>query len=90
VIVFVVQTGLNKPESLRHLPPSAKLVYRVLETDGQLTQKSIIEKTNLPSRTVRYALKRLKNEHILVERHYFIDARQSLYGLDATGSGDVR
>jgi DNA-binding Lrp family transcriptional regulator len=65
------------------------LVYRVLETDGQLTQKSIIERTNLPSRTVRYALRRLKNEHILVERHYFIDARQSLYDLNTAGNGDA-
>jgi hypothetical protein len=34
------------------------------------------------SRTVRYAQNRLKDEKILVERHYFIDARQSLYGLN--------
>jgi len=57
-------------------------VYRVLQTDGQLTQKDLIEKTLLPSRTVRYALKRLKTENFLIERHYFIDARQSLYGLN--------
>jgi hypothetical protein len=56
-------------------------VYRVLQTDGQLTQKDLIEKTLLPSRTVRYALQRLKTENFLIERHYFIDARQSLYGL---------
>jgi len=57
-------------------------VYRVLDTDGQLTQKDLIEKTLLPSRTVRYALNRLKAENFLIERHYFIDARQSLYGLN--------
>ena len=72
---------MNKPRNIGHLPPSAKLVYRVLETDGQLTQKDLIEKTLLPSRTVRYALNRLKKENCLVERYYFIDARQSLYGL---------
>ncbi|MEI7433328.1 MAG: winged helix-turn-helix domain-containing protein [Methanomicrobiales archaeon] len=57
-------------------------MYRVLQTDGQLTQKDLIEKTLLPSRTVRYALKRLKTENFLIERYYFIDARQSLYGLN--------
>jgi len=31
---------------------------------------------------VRYALNRLKDEKFLIERHYFIDARQSLYGLN--------
>jgi transcription initiation factor IIE alpha subunit len=57
-------------------------VYKVLETGGQLTQKDLIRETLLPSRTVRYALNRLKDEKFLVERHYFIDARQSLYGLN--------
>jgi len=31
---------------------------------------------------VRYALNRLKDEKVLVERHYFTDARQSQYGLN--------
>jgi len=57
-------------------------VYKVLETSGQLTQKDLIRETTLPSRTVRYALSRLKEEHVLIERYYFTDARQSLYGLD--------
>lgn len=57
-------------------------MYKVLEHGGQLTQKDLIRETSLPSRTVRYALNRLKEEKILIERHYFIDARQSLYGLD--------
>jgi transcription initiation factor IIE alpha subunit len=64
------------------LPPSAKLVYKVLETSGLITQKEIIEKTYLPPRTVRYALNRLRDENILKERFYFRDARQSLYGLN--------
>jgi transcription initiation factor IIE alpha subunit len=57
-------------------------VYKVLETTGQLTHKDLIRKTSLPSRTVRYALSRLKEENVPVERHYFTDARQSLYGLN--------
>jgi DNA-binding MarR family transcriptional regulator len=54
----------------------------VLESGGQLTQKDLIRETSLPSRTVRYALNRLKEEQFLVERYCFIDARQSLYGLN--------
>ena len=38
------------------LPPSAKFILKILEYEGQLTQKEIIEKTMLPSRTVRNAL----------------------------------
>jgi transcription initiation factor IIE alpha subunit len=57
-------------------------VYKVLESGGQLTQKDLIRETSLPSRTVRYAINRLKDEQFLIERHYFTDARQSLYGLN--------
>lgn len=66
-------------EKLEKLPPSAKLVFKTLEANGQMTQKDIIRETILPSRTVRYALSRLKEEKILLERFYFLDSRQSLY-----------
>ncbi len=83
MIVFVVNpTQPENGKRIGHLPPSAKLVYKVLESGGQLTQKDLIRETSLPSRTVRYAIHRLKDEQILVERHYFTDARQSLYGLN--------
>jgi transcription initiation factor IIE alpha subunit len=69
-------------EKLEKLPPSAKLVFKTLEAKGQMTQKEIIHETILPSRTVRYALNRLKEEKILMERFYFIDSRQSLYEIN--------
>ena len=65
------------------MPPSAKLVVKVLESGSLLTQKEIINKTYLPARIVRYALTRLKEENLLLKRFYFPDARQSLYGLNA-------
>jgi len=66
-------------EKLERLPPSAKLVFKILESKGQMTQKEIIHETILPSRTVRYALNRLKEEEILIELFYFLDSRQKLY-----------
>ena len=63
---------------VEYLPPSAKQVFHVLASDGPLTQKDIINKTDLPPRTIRYALSRLKDEHMLEERFCFKDARQSL------------
>lgn len=68
-------------KQIEDLPPSAKLVFKVLEYSGFLTQKEIAKESYLPPRTVRYALNRLKDEEILQERFYFKDARQSLYGL---------
>ena len=59
--------------------PSMKLVLNILENHGPLTQKEITKVTRLPTRTVRYALNRLKQENMLEEREYFQDARQCLY-----------
>jgi hypothetical protein len=47
-----------------------------------MTQKDIIRETILPSRTVRYAINRLKGEQILMERFNFIDSRQSFYEIN--------
>jgi DNA-binding MarR family transcriptional regulator len=66
---------------LEDLPPSAKLVFKVLEYDGPLTQKRIVEETMLSARTVRYALERLEDRGVVDEDIYFADARQSLYQL---------
>ncbi|QVV90661.1 ArsR family transcriptional regulator [Methanospirillum sp. J.3.6.1-F.2.7.3] len=71
------------------LPPSAKLVYKVLETGEPLTQKAIIEKTRLPPRTVRYAIQRLKTNAMLKERLSFMDARQSIYSISESGQAVV-
>ncbi|MDD2755469.1 MAG: helix-turn-helix domain-containing protein [Methanothrix sp.] len=67
---------------VEYLPPSAKQVFQVLASDGPLTQKDIISKTDLPPRTVRYALDRLRGEEMLEECFCFRDARQSLYRLN--------
>jgi hypothetical protein len=74
-------TGPPDLDVIEFLPPSAKQVYSALMSNGPLTQKDLISKTNLPPRTVRYAISRLKGEDMLEERFCFQDARQSLYNL---------
>jgi predicted transcriptional regulator len=66
-------------EDISDLPPSAKLVFKVLEYNGALTQKGIVQESMLSARTVRYALERLENIDVVVEDVYFADARQNLY-----------
>ncbi|MFQ6063536.1 MAG: MarR family transcriptional regulator [Methanosarcinales archaeon] len=63
------------------MPPSAKLVYKVLEFRGLLTQKDLIKETYLPARTVRSALERMKHEGLVEEIFCLEDARQCLYKL---------
>jgi len=76
-------------DGLEDLPPSAKLVFKVLEYDGPLTQKQIVEESMLSARTVRYALERLENIGIVEEDIYFADARQNLYSITAEAPTDA-
>ncbi|MFC6717514.1 MarR family transcriptional regulator [Natrialbaceae archaeon GCM10025810] len=69
-------------EDVRDLPPSAKLVAKVLEYNDTMTQQQIAEETLLPARTVRYALNRLDEENVIRSRFSFSDARKRLYSLD--------
>jgi DNA-binding MarR family transcriptional regulator len=68
-------------ESVRELPPSAKLVAKVLDYNDTLTQSQLAEETLLPPRTVRYALTRLEDEGVVDSRFSFSDARKRLYTL---------
>jgi DNA-binding transcriptional ArsR family regulator len=69
-------------ERLRELPPSAKLVSKVLEGDSPLSQGQLAEESLLPDRTVRYALNRLEDEELVNSRYSFQDARKQVYYLN--------
>lgn len=81
----VQEEASENQQSLRDLPPSAKLVAKVLEYNDSLTQSQLAEETLLPPRTVRYALTRLEEADIVESRFSFSDARKRIYTL----SGDA-
>ena len=68
-------------EAVAELPPSAKLVAKVLEYNERLTQSQLTEETMLPPRTVRYALTRLEEIDAVDSRSSFTDARKRVYTL---------
>lgn len=68
-------------DRLRDLPPSAKLVAKVLESDSPLSQGQLAEESLLPDRTVRYALNRLEEVDLVGSRYSFRDARKQVYFL---------
>jgi DNA-binding Lrp family transcriptional regulator len=74
---------MNEAQTIEDAPPSAKLVYKVLQYNGGLTQKEIVERSMLSQRTVRDAIDRLETLGIVREDVYIPDARQSLYELTA-------
>lgn len=67
--------------TVHELPPSAKLVYKMLEYHGSQTQKQIAEQSMLSTRTVRYALNQLENVGVLESEVHIPDARQTMYSL---------
>ena len=68
-------------DAVADLPPSAKLVAKVLEYNDRLTQSQLAEETMLPARTVRYALTRLEDADTVESRFSFTDARKRVYTL---------
>ncbi len=62
-------------------PPSASKIIRVIENNGPMTSKDIVENTNLAPRTVRYALKRLVAEGVIARVPNLTDLRQTLFML---------
>ena len=61
------------------LPPSSKTVMEILDMGGAMTHKDLVQKTHLAPRTVRYALKKLKERQLIIEKFNFRDARQIIY-----------
>ena len=61
------------------LPPSSRIVLEILGAGGAMTHKDLVQKSRLAPRTVRYALKKLKERHLIIEKFNFRDARQIIY-----------
>jgi len=59
------------PERFARLPESAQRVFQAVRDGGPLTHSALREVTGMPARTIRFAVKRLKEEG-------FIDTRCSL------------
>ncbi|MDZ7688550.1 MAG: helix-turn-helix domain-containing protein [Halobacteriales archaeon] len=54
--------------SVQDLPPSAKLVLKVLEVEGAHDRNELVECTGLPESTARYAAERLVDEGLVEKR----------------------
>ncbi len=61
------------------VPKSAKPILYLLNEHGVLTQKEILSMINLPAKTARYAIKRLKEEGIIVSVPDLMDMRSQKY-----------
>jgi predicted transcriptional regulator len=66
------------------LPKSSQKVMKILTLGHPMTHKDLVKKTNLPPQTVRFALKKLKEEELLIEKLKMDDLRQILYQIRLT------
>ena len=67
---------------LPKLPKSAKRIILVLAEEGQMTQKVLISITKIPAKTVRYALKRLNEQKLVISQHNLEEMRSMFYSLN--------
>ena len=61
------------------LPPSSQTVLKILGKEGALTHKDIVNKSHCSPRTVRFALRRLKENKLIIEKMNIRDMRQIIY-----------
>ena len=58
------------------LPPSAQAVLELLEDGKPRTFKEMTKQADIAPRTIRYAIKRLKDNDLIIEKFNFRDARR--------------
>ncbi len=93
-VLFVTEAGTTtqadialEPSVPDGIPPSAQTVYKTLALEGPLTHKELVEITEMPPRTVRYAVSRLKDEGHLGQRCNLMDCRQCFFFLTGNCPG---
>lgn len=82
---MVDQSSLSSdtaPTALCELSPSPKLIAKLLDYEGELTQAQLAEKTLLPKRTVRHALTKLEERDLVASRSSVTDARHQICSLN--------
>ena len=70
--------AINTVNNVR-LPPSSQRVLALLKDGQSRTFKQVTQEIEISPRTVRYAIKKLKENELIIEKFNFRDARQVLY-----------
>lgn len=76
------------PSPPEGLPPSSQEVFQLLALEGPMTHRELVEHTEMPARTVRYAVRRLKEADCLGERVNLKDCRQRFFFVKREASAE--
>ncbi|MGB9637008.1 MAG: winged helix-turn-helix transcriptional regulator [Thermoplasmata archaeon] len=68
-------------EAIEKLPRSAREIYNLISENRVITREALVRSTDLPERTVRFAVKKLIEMGLVQERISLKDARKKIYGL---------
>ncbi len=63
------------------MPPSARLVYHILQASKIMNTSELKSETQYSIRTIRYALQRLINAHLVIQVPDMTDTRRSYYSI---------
>ncbi|MCK5593766.1 MAG: helix-turn-helix transcriptional regulator, partial [Candidatus Aenigmarchaeota archaeon] len=61
------------------IPKSGRMIYSVIKSNGTISYSQLLEKTDIPKRTLSYALQKLKEKGLIVETPNFLDMRNKKY-----------
>ena len=79
----------TKGAIMKPLPASQKRVLEILGSGGAMTHKEITAKVNCSPRTVRDALRKLKEKRLLIVKMNLHDMRQIIYQSPPPGSREI-
>ena len=77
-------------EELFNMPPSSKLLLKILEYEGSMSQKELVKKTMLPDRTVRLAMSHLLEKGYVKKKISVRDSRQKIYEISKLINSDLQ
>ncbi len=77
--ITALEKKVHLAKDLLKMPPSSKLLLKTLEYEGTITQKELVRKTLLPSRTIRLALRQLLEKGYIKKKISDRDSRQKIY-----------
>lgn len=70
------------PHIFGRLPESAQKVFEAVKQHGPITHAELQETTGMPPRTIRFAVKRLRDSHLIDTRCSLRDCRTCYFFVD--------
>ena len=88
--ISAIAKKVKLAEELFSMPPSSKLLLKILEYEGSMSQKELVKKTMLPDRTVRLAMSHLLEKGYVKKKVSIRDSRQKIYEISKLINSDLQ